>query len=218
MLANEQVVDGGCWRCGTHGRRTRELEQWFFRITHYADELLEGLDRLTEVARKGADDAAELDRADREGARVRFRCSARSHASVRRRIEVFTTRIDTIYGATFVLLAPEHPLVRAFAARAGDPQAFARRSRTFRAQDRTARMTGEVEKEGFVTGRYAINPFTGEPVPIWVANFVLGEYGTGAVMAVPAHDSATSSSHASTACRSGSWSSPPDAARRRPRR
>ena len=102
-------------------------------------------------------------------------------------IDVFTTRIDTIYGANFILLAPEHPLVQAWSQVPGS-EAFRANMQRFQAQDRTARMTGDVEKEGFDTGRTAINPFTGRPVPIWVANFVLGEYGTGAVMGVPAHD------------------------------
>ena len=101
---------------------------------------------------------------------------------------MFTTRIDTIYGANFVLLAPEHPLVERFARESADPAALRAKAAAFRAQDRTARMTGEIEKEGFDTGRTVINPFTGQPVPVWVANFVLGEYGTGAVMGVPAHD------------------------------
>ncbi len=103
-------------------------------------------------------------------------------------VEVFTTRIDTIFGANFVLIAPEHALVDRFAAESADPAAFRERVARFRAQDRSARMTGEVEKEGFETGRSVINPFTERQVPVWVANFVLGEYGTGAVMAVPAHD------------------------------
>ena len=103
-------------------------------------------------------------------------------------IEVFTTRIDTIFGATFVLLAPEHELVERLAAASEDPAAMRAAAARFRRQDRGARLKGEVEKEGFSTGRVALNPFTGAPVPIWVANFVLGEYGTGAVMAVPAHD------------------------------
>ncbi len=100
---------------------------------------------------------------------------------------MFTTRIDTIYGANFLLLAPEHPLVQQWA-RTGADQHFRDSLKKFQAQDRTARMTGEVEKEGFATGREAINPFTKKPVPIWVANFVLIEYGTGAVMGVPGHD------------------------------
>src|SRR5262249_15621319 len=103
-------------------------------------------------------------------------------------IDVFTTRIDTIYGATFIVLAPEHPLVRAFADAAPDPAAFRAKVAKFTSQDKSARMTGAVEKEGFDTGRKAINPFTGKPVPIWVANFVLIDYGTGAVMGVPGHD------------------------------
>jgi leucyl-tRNA synthetase len=112
-----------------------------------------------------------------EGARVKFDD-----------IEVFTTRIDTIYGATFVLLAPEHPLVARLAEESDDPAAFRDRVSKFRSQDRSARISGEVEKEGFFTGRHVTNPFSGKPVPVWIANFVLGEYGTGAVMAVPAHD------------------------------
>jgi leucyl-tRNA synthetase len=102
-------------------------------------------------------------------------------------IEVFTTRIDTIYGANFILLAPEHPLVQEWSQAAGADE-FRRNLQRFQSQDRAARMTGEVEKEGFDTGRTAVNPFTGNPVPIWVANFVLIEYGTGAVMGVPGHD------------------------------
>jgi leucyl-tRNA synthetase len=101
---------------------------------------------------------------------------------------VFTTRIDTIFGATFVLLAPEHPLVSVFAEKSKNPASFRQHVQAFRSQDRAARISGAIEKQGFDTGARAINPFTGEPVPVWVANFVLGEYGTGAVMGVPAHD------------------------------
>src|SRR5678815_472536 len=118
-----------------------------------------------------------------EGARVRFPLETGGGD-----IEVFTTRIDTIYGANFVLLAPEHPLVERFAQESSDPVGFRVRAARFRGQDRTARMTGEIEKEGFDTGRFAVNPFTDRPVPVWIANFVLGEYGTGAIMAVPGHD------------------------------
>src|SRR3954447_20767347 len=180
VLANEQVVDGGCWRCGTPVT-TRDLEQWFFKITHYADELLNGMQELGEWPEK----VLTMQRnwvGRSEGARVRFKLDESSD------IEVFTTRIDTIYGANFIVLAPEHPLVRRFADESGDPAAFRAKVGKFTAQDRSARMTGEVEKEGFDTGRTAINPFTGKPVPIWVANFVLIDYGTGAVMGVPGHD------------------------------
>jgi leucyl-tRNA synthetase len=186
VLANEQVVDGGCWRCGTPVT-TRELEQWFFRITSYADELLDAIAKLDEWPEK----VLTMQRnwiGRSEGARVRFALAGPPQSPSPDPIEVFTTRIDTIYGATFVLLAPEHPLVERFAQESADPAAFRASVNRFRSQDRTARMTGEVEKEGFDTGRKTINPFTGAAVPIWVANFVLVEYGTGAVMGVPAHD------------------------------
>ncbi len=190
VLANEQVVDGGCWRCGTPVVQ-RELEQWNLRITAYADELLDSLDRLE----GWPDKVLTMQRnwiGRSAGARVKFPVvsagPAGAGSAADQTIEVFTTRIDTIYGANFVLLGPEHPLVERFAAASGDPAGFRSRAAAFRAQDRTARMTGEVEKEGFDTGRTAMNPFTEKPVPVWVANFVLGEYGTGAVMGVPGHD------------------------------
>ncbi|CAN5839404.1 leucine--tRNA ligase [soil metagenome] len=174
VLANEQVINGACWRCGT-AVTTRELEQWFFRITKYADELL----AAAETSLQGwPEKVLTMQRnwiGRSEGARVKFD-----------NIEVFTTRIDTIYGANFILLAPEHQLVQAWAKE--DPARFDEALKKFQAQDRTARMTGEVEKEGFDTGRTVTNPFTGKPVQLWVANFVLVEYGTGAVMGVPAHD------------------------------
>ena len=218
VLANEQVVNGECWRCSS-AVTTRELEQWFFRITRYADELLAATADLPGWPEK----VLTMQRnwiGRSEGARVTFALAPgdavprppsairatqsdnaaaaadgpptadseqRTAESGQRDIEVFTTRIDTIYGANFLLLAPEHPLVQAWA---GDEAAgdFRRNLQRFQAQDRGARMTGEVEKEGFDTGRFAVNPFTKQPVPIWVANFVLVEYGTGAVMGVPAHD------------------------------
>ncbi|MEO5897630.1 MAG: leucine--tRNA ligase, partial [Vicinamibacterales bacterium] len=174
VLANEQVLNGACWRCGTTVT-TRELEQWFFRITKYADELL----AAAETSLQGwPEKVLTMQRnwiGRSAGVRLKFD-----------NIEVFTTRIDTIYGANFVLLAPEHQLVQAWANE--DPARFDEALKKFQAQDRTARMTGEVEKEGFDTGRTVTNPFTGKPVPVWVANFVLVEYGTGAVMGVPAHD------------------------------
>jgi leucyl-tRNA synthetase len=188
VLANEQVVDGGCWRCGTPVSQ-RELEQWNLRITAYADELLGALDTLVDWPEK----VITMQRnwiGRSEGARVRFALvpGGGGSADPADAVEVFTTRIDTIYGATFVVLAPEHPLVERFARDAADGAAIRAGAAAFRAQDRSARMTGEVEKEGFDTGRTVVNPFTGRPVPVWVANFVLGEYGTGAVMGVPGHD------------------------------
>ena len=186
VLANEQVIDGRCWRCDT-AVTTRELEQWFFRITHYADELLDATNDLPDWPEK----VLTMQRnwiGRSEGARVRFALDATNAAtSGATHIEVFTTRIDTIYGANFLMLAPEHPLVQAWSKEPG-ADAFRGSLTRFLTQDRTARMTGEIEKEGFDTGRCAVNPFTKAPVPIWVANFVLGEYGTGAVMGVPGHD------------------------------
>ena len=184
VLANEQVVDGGCWRCGTPVE-TRDLEQWFFRITAYADELLDATRHADGVAGKSADDAAELDRAVGGRARQVPAADRRSRPTA---IEVFTTRIDTIYGATFVLLAPEHPLVEQFAAEIADPDGVPQAGRSVpRAGSRRARQRRGRE------GRIRHRPLRDQsvhkqPVPIWVANFVLGEYGTGAVMAVPAHD------------------------------
>ena len=183
VLANEQVIDGTCWRCGTE-IVTRELEQWFFRITEYADELLKGLDSLTAWPEK----VVVMQRnwiGRSEGARIKFPIADAADSAF---VEIFTTRIDTIYGATFVVLSPEHPLVDRLAAESPDVRAFREKVTAFRSLDREARRTGAVEKEGFDTGRFAINPFTHENVPIWIANFVLAEYGTGAIMAVPAHD------------------------------
>jgi leucyl-tRNA synthetase len=183
VLANEQVIDGACWRCGSTVV-ARELEQWFFRITEYADELLKGLDALTDWPEK----VVVMQRnwiGRSEGARVKFPVAGGGSAAD---IEVFTTRIDTIYGATFVVLAPEHAMVDRFASESPNPDEFRARVAKFRALDREARRDGSIEKEGFDTGRKALNPFSGEEVPIWIANFVLAEYGTGAIMGVPAHD------------------------------
>jgi leucyl-tRNA synthetase len=187
VLANEQVIDGACWRCGTQVE-IRELEQWFFRITKYADELLDGIEHLPEWP----DKVLTMQRnwiGRSEGARVTFPLepTAGDSPDGPSSIDVFTTRIDTIYGANFLMLAPEHPLVQQWAL-TGEGDRFRDSLKRFQAQDRTARLTGEVEKEGFPTGRSVINPFTKQPVPVWVANFVLVEYGTGAVMGVPAHD------------------------------
>ena len=186
VLANEQVVEGGCWRCETTVE-ARDLEQWFLRITHYADELLNGTDNLDQWP----DKVLRMQRnwiGRSDGALVTFSIDAEHGSRSDESIEIFTTRIDTICGATFVLLAPEHPLVDCFADASTDQTTFRNRIKQFRALDRTSRRTGQIDKEGFDTGRRAVNPFSGESVPVWVANFVLAEYGTGAIMAVPAHD------------------------------
>ena len=180
VLANEQVIDGACWRCGSLVVE-KDLEQWFFKITEYADDLLAGIDTLTSWPEK----VLTMQRnwiGRSEGARVRFALDGEPGE-----IEVFTTRIDTIFGASFITLAPEHPLVATLSARPGQ-EALAATAQRYRGQDRTARVSGEAEKEGVFTGLYAINPFTERRVPVWVANFVLGGYGTGAVMGVPYGD------------------------------
>ncbi len=181
VLANEQVIDGACWRCGTAVVQ-KDLEQWFFKITHYSDDLLQAAEGLSKWPEK----VLTMQRnwiGRSQGARVRFPIQGANDS-----VEVFTTRIDTIFGATFMMLAPEHGLVTTFAKESEDEKAFMEKAQRFRAQDRAGRLTGEVAKEGFFTGRFAINPYTNKPIPIWVANYVLGEYGTGAVMGVPAHD------------------------------
>src|SRR5207249_10615263 len=148
---------------------TRELEQWFFRITAYADQLLSGLDTLTAWPEK----VLLMQRnwiGRSEGARLKFPVVPASGGTpaLDDVIEIFTTRIDTIYGATFVLLAPQHPMVDRFAVESPDSKAFRDKVAKFRALDRESRLTGAIEKEGFDTGRKAINPFTREDVPIWI--------------------------------------------------
>ncbi|HYZ86236.1 MAG TPA: leucine--tRNA ligase [Bryobacteraceae bacterium] len=177
VLANEQVVDGCCWRHETTPVEQRELEQWFLRITQYADELLADLEKLEGnwPERVIAMQRNWIGRS--EGAEVDFQL-----VDTGEKIRVFTTRIDTIYGATCLILAPEHPLVK----RIVPPELQGRVTELIDLQAR--KDPSDTEKNGFFTGAYAMNPFSGERVPIWVGDFVLMGYGTGAIMAVPAHD------------------------------
>jgi leucyl-tRNA synthetase len=181
VLANEQVIDGACWRCDTAVVQ-KELEQWFFRITDYAEELLDDLEKLSGWPDKVL--TMQLNWIGKSiGAEIDFPLVGREGA-----LRIFTTRQDTIFGATFVSLAVEHPL--ALLLSQGTPQekaveAFVER---FRNVSQAKRSAEEGEKEGVFTGAYCRNLFTGEDIPIYLANFVLMEYGTGAVMAVPAHD------------------------------
>lgn len=180
VLANEQVVGGGCERCGTPVVQ-RELEQWFLRITAYAERLLEGLDRLPHWPEKVK--TMQRNWIGRSvGCDVHF-----SVEGLEEKLTIFTTRVDTIFGATFVAIAPEHPLATKAKATAPDPDYWEFVTR-LRNQTRLQREAEGAEKEGRFTGLYAINPFNGERLPIWVANFVLMDYGTGAIMSVPAHD------------------------------
>ena len=186
VLANEQVVNGRCWRHEDTLVEQRELEQWFLRITNYSDELLRDLDRLPGWPEK----VRTMQRnwiGRSEGTLVDFKLDGATDPA-NSTISVFTTRVDTIYGATSVQLAPQHPIV-AWLTRHND---LLRASvDKLIAEQRTAREVGdigEIEKHGVNTGRYAINPYNGEKVPIWVANYILMDYGTGAIMSVPAHD------------------------------
>ncbi len=178
VLANEQVVDGCCWRHEQTPVEQREIEQWFFKITAYADELLADIAKLEGgwPERVLAMQRNWIGRS--EGAEIDFPLEGSGKP-----IRVFTTRVDTIYGATCVILTPEHPLSRELAGAKREASLLAR---MIEAQRRKS--AAEVEKEGFFTGHYAINPYSKRRIPVWIGNFVLLEYGTGAIMAVPAHD------------------------------
>jgi leucyl-tRNA synthetase len=180
VLANEQVEDGCCWRCSNQVVQ-KELDQWFFRITQYADELLDETEKLSGWPEKvlamqrnwiGKSYGCEIDFAVKD-----------STAKVR----VFTTRPDTLFGATFMSLAPEHPLVETLVSSAQRLEVDAFIDEVSR-QDKLDRTSGELEKKGVFTGSCCINPLTGREIPVFLANFVLMDYGTGAVMAVPCHD------------------------------
>jgi len=179
-LANEEVVDGRCERCGTEAAK-RDLDQWFFRITDYAQRLLDDLADLGDWPEKVRTMQANwIGRS--EGARVEFRLEDGTA------LPVFTTRPDTLWGVTFMSLAPEHPLVRALVAGRAEEAAVLEFVERCRLQPAAVRGDAAVEKEGVFTGAYCVNPVSGGRVPVWVANYALMEYGTGAVMAVPAHD------------------------------
>ncbi len=181
VLANEQVEDGLCWRCSsvvTH----KELEQWFFKITAYAEELLSYTDKLTGWPER----VLTMQRnwiGKSVGVEVDFVVEGSGE-----RLTIFTTRPDTLYGVTFMSIAPEHPMLESLItgrAEAGEVRAFVQRVMR---QDKAARTDEAQEKEGVFTGAYAVNPLNNEKVPVWVGNFVLMEYGTGAIMSVPSHD------------------------------
>lgn len=181
VLANEQVEEGACWRCG-ETVIPRKMHGWFFKITDYAEELLADLDHLT-----GWPEKVVTMQRNWIGKSTGLACNFKV-AGMDESIPIFTTRPDTIFGVTFLSIAPEHPLLDALVA-GSDREAEVKEFAIRIIQEKQKHiLETEVEKEGIFTGRYCINPFTGEQVPIYVANFVLMEYGTGAVMAVPAHD------------------------------
>ena len=200
VLANEQVVDGCCWRHEDTQVEQRDLEQWFLRITQYAEELLQGLETLEGWPEKvrtmqrnwiGRSEGTEVDfflaPDDIVGGTTDEPVVVTPPPDAKR-IRVFTTRVDTIFGATSLQLAPEHPLVAFFASADG---ALKNQVDMLLDEQKKARESGDlgaIEKHGIPTGKDAINPYNGERIPIWVANYVLMDYGTGAIMSVPAHD------------------------------
>jgi leucyl-tRNA synthetase len=184
VLANEQVVDGCCWRHEDTPVEIREIEQWFLKITAYADQLL---DDIAQLEGGWPERVLTMQRnwiGKSEGARLRFAVDGAANAA----IEIFTTRIDTIYGATAVIVAPEHPVLGEILKSTANSAAVEKEVARLRAQAVREADLATLEKEGVFTGRYAANPFNGEKLPIWVGNFVLMGYGTGAIMSVPAHD------------------------------
>ncbi|MEK9628108.1 MAG: leucine--tRNA ligase [Nitrospinota bacterium] len=182
VLANEQVVDGFCWRCDSEVL-LKEQEGWFFKITDYADRLLEGCKSLSG---KWPEQVLTMQTnwiGKSFGAEVDFKVNDSDQV-----IKIFTTRPDTLYGAMFMVLAPEHPLTTELShgtEQESNIDAFVKKVKL---QDTIARTSEGGEKEGVFTGAYATNPLTGESIPVWTANFVLMDYGTGAIMSVPAHD------------------------------
>ncbi len=184
VLANEQVVSGCCWRHEDNLVEQREMVQWFLRITQYGDELLDGLDKMPGWPEK----VRTMQRnwiGRSEGTDVTF---AVKGCTDNMSISVFTTRIDTIFGATSLQLAPEHPIIRHWTSFDAE---LAPAVEGMIAQQKAAKEAGDlgqIEKHGVFTGRHATNPFTGESMPIWVANYILADYGTGAIMSVPGHD------------------------------
>jgi leucyl-tRNA synthetase len=182
VLANEQVVNGRCWRHEDTLVEQRDLTQWFLRITKYADELLTGLDTLEGWPEK----VRTMQRnwiGRSEGAHVDF-----AVAGTNEKVTVFTTRIDTIFGATSIQLAPEHTVAKLFAS---TNPTLAAQIEEMVAQQKAAREAGDIgaiEKHGVPTGHFAVNPFNNEQIPIWLGNYILADYGTGAIMSVPAHD------------------------------
>ncbi|OGX23655.1 MAG: leucine--tRNA ligase [Omnitrophica WOR_2 bacterium RIFCSPHIGHO2_02_FULL_48_11] len=187
-LANEEVINGACWRCQTDVVQ-KQLEQWYLKITHYSETLLEDLNKLT--------DWPERVRLMQEnwigksyGCEIYFKVepAGRQAGTESETIPVFTTRPDTIFGATYVVLAPEHPLVEKLIPGLSQEKKIREFIKKAANESKSARISGDKAKEGMFTGRYALNPVNGEAIPIYIADYVLMEYGTGAIMAVPAHD------------------------------
>lgn len=181
VLANEQVVNGACERCSSEVNQ-KDLEQWFFKITEYAGRLLEDIDKLTNWP-----DRVKIMQANWIGKSVGVEIDF-SIDGMPDVLKCFTTRVDTIFGATFIALAPEHPLISKLMAGSPGGASALKDIDKMRSESKISRSASDVEKEGVFTGRYVINPVNGKKIPVWIANYILMEYGTGAIMAVPAHD------------------------------
>ena len=187
-LANEQAEGGFCWRHEDVPVELRQLEQWFIRVTNYADQLLDDLDTLEGGWPERVLTMQRNWIGRSQGAEVDFAIDAEISYGIRGKIRVFTTRIDTIYGANAIIIAPEHELIEQLMAEghaSEELKIFVEQQKAITPQERIAE---GLEKEGVFTGMHAINPFNQEKLPVWTANFVLTGYGTGAIMAVPAHD------------------------------
>ena len=189
VLANEQVENGCCWRCGAEVEK-KKMKQWFFKITDYADELLSDIDQLNWPDKIKTMQKNWIGRS--EGAEIDFELDSNEQEKTidtsqeKRFIRVFTTRPDTIFGATFLVLAPEHPIISEIASDDVRQKIDQYRNKSLKKSE--IERQENKQKTGVFTGRYAINPATGEKIPIWVSDYVLMGYGEGAIMAVPAHD------------------------------
>ncbi len=183
VLANEQVIDGFCWQHDTTQVEAKEIEQWFLRITQYADALLDGITHLQGGWPERVLVMQQNWIGKSRGARLKFLIVNSTES-----LEVFTTRIDTLYGVSAILLSASHPALPGLLAGVPGLGAIEERLKAMKQRSTKAADIATAEKEGIFTGRFAVNPLSGAQIPIWVANFVLAEYGTGAVMAVPAHD------------------------------
>jgi len=180
-LANEEVIEGGCWRCKTKVEQ-KDLEQWYLKITEYKERLLEDLKQLTNWPDKVlAMQSNWIGKS--QGVEIYFRLKETGTV-----IPVFTTRVDTIFGATYIVLAPEHPKVQDIIKNKPQEKEALKFIDKVAKESKVVRTSSDVKKEGVFTGSFAINPVNNEEVPIWIADYVLMEYGTGAIMAVPTHD------------------------------
>jgi leucyl-tRNA synthetase len=180
-LANEEVIEGGCWRC--HAKvEQKDLEQWYLKITAYKERLLEDLKQLNEWPERVLSMQANWI-GKSQGVEIYFKVKSADKV-----IPVFTTRVDTIFGATYIVLAPEHPLVKELIKGKPQESEALRFIEKVSRESKVVRASSDVKKEGVFTGAFAVNPVNNEEVPVWIADYVLMEYGTGAIMAVPTHD------------------------------